>query len=74
MPFNNHLKSYEDLITPHEATRAGFISLALEKNSKATPFINEAKALKVFASRQDADKYLDKLVKRGYVIKVKDSD
>lgn len=30
--------------------------------------------LKVFASRQDADKYLDKLVKRGYVIKVKDSD
>lgn len=51
MPFNNHLKSYENLITPYEETRAGFISLALEKNRKATPFVNEAKALKVFASR-----------------------
>ena len=51
MPFNNHLKSYESLITPYEETRAGFISLALEKNRKATPFVEEAKALKVFASR-----------------------
>ena len=38
-PYFNHLKSSEDLITPHEATRAGFVSLALEKNRKATPFI-----------------------------------
>ncbi|MDY0118931.1 MAG: AvaI/BsoBI family type II restriction endonuclease [Bacilli bacterium] len=51
MPFNNHLKSYESLITPYEETRAGFISLALEKNRKATPFVEEAKALKVFASK-----------------------
>ena len=35
MPFNNHLKSYEDLITPYEETRAGFIALALEKNRTA---------------------------------------
>ena len=31
MSFNNHLTSYEDLITPYEETRAGFIALALEK-------------------------------------------
>jgi len=51
MPFNTHLESYESLITPYEETRAGFISLALEKNRKATPFVEEAKALKVFASK-----------------------
>jgi hypothetical protein len=46
-----HLKSYQDLITPHEQTRAGFIALALEKNRKATPFIEEAKALKAITSK-----------------------
>ena len=58
MPFNNHLKSHENLITPYEETRAGFISLALEKNRKATPFVEEAKALKVFASRANIPKDL----------------
>lgn len=51
MLFNNHLKSHESLITPHEEIRAGFIYLALEKNKKATPFIEEAKALKVLAGK-----------------------
>ena len=58
MPFKNHLKSYEDLITPYEETRAGFIALALEKNRTATPFVEEAKALKVFASRAKTPKEL----------------
>ena len=58
MPFNNHLKSHEDLITPYEETRAGFIALALEKNRTATPFVEEAKALKVFASRAKTPKEL----------------
>jgi hypothetical protein len=58
MPFNNHLTSYESLITPYEETRAGFIALALEKNRKATPFVNEAKALKVFALRAKKPKEL----------------
>ena len=49
MPHNNHLDSYESLITPYEETRAGFISLALEKNRKATPFVEKAKALKAIA-------------------------
>ncbi len=50
-PYFNHLKSNEDLITTYEATRAGFVALALEKNRKATPFIVEARALKVEASK-----------------------
>lgn len=51
MSFHHPLKSYKSLLTPYEETRAGFISLALEKNRKATPFVEEAKALKAFASR-----------------------
>ena len=58
MPFKNHLRSYEDLITPYEETRAGFIALALEKNRTATPFVDEAKVLKVFASRVKTPKEL----------------
>jgi len=49
MPYNTHLDSYKTLITPYSETRAGFIALALEKNKKATPFIEEAKALKAIA-------------------------
>jgi len=50
-PYLNHLKSSNDLVTPYEATRAGFVALALEKNRKATPFIVEARALKVEAAK-----------------------
>ena len=50
MPFEFNLKSYKNLITPYEETRAGFISLALEKSKEATPFIEQAKALKSMAS------------------------
>ena len=49
MSFKNHLESHESLVTPYEETRAGFISMALEKNREATPFIEEAKVLKTFA-------------------------
>jgi Restriction endonuclease BsobI len=45
----NHLKTYEDLITSYEAVRAGFVSLALEKNRRATPFVEQARALKIIA-------------------------
>ena len=58
MPHNNHLDSYESLITPYEETRAGFISLALEKNRKATPFVEEAKALKAIAVKAKIPKDL----------------
>ena len=45
------IKSASDLVTPKEKTRAGFIALALEKKCLAVPYIEEAKALKIIASR-----------------------
>ena len=57
-PYLNHLKSSEDLVTTYEATRAGFVTLALEKNRKATPFISEARALKIEASKASNPKEL----------------
>ncbi len=48
-PYFKHLKTYEDLITGYEAVRAGFVALALEKNRRATPFVEQARALKIIA-------------------------
>src|SRR5277367_2656184 len=50
-PYLQHLKSSEELKTTYEAIRAGFIALALEKNRRATPFVAEARALKVAATK-----------------------
>lgn len=50
-PFRQHLQSAADLETTREAYRAGFIALALEKNHRATPFVERARALKQAASR-----------------------
>ncbi len=47
----NHLKSSDDLVTTYEATRAGFVALALERNRQATSYIAEAKALQEAASQ-----------------------
>jgi hypothetical protein len=44
-PYRYHLQRSENLVTTPEATRAGFIALALEKNRLATPYVNEARAL-----------------------------
>ena len=52
------MRSFSDLITPHEETRAGFISLALEKNRFATPYVQKAKVLRVLASRVETPKQL----------------
>jgi hypothetical protein len=49
-PYLQHLKSGKDLVTTYEAVRAGFVSLALEKNRQATPYVEEARALKIAAS------------------------
>ncbi len=52
------IKSADDLVTSREKTRAGFISLALEKNYLAIPYVEEAKALKALASRVSKPKDL----------------
>lgn len=42
---NPPIQTPEDLVTPREAIRTGFIILALEKNRLATPHVAEARAL-----------------------------
>lgn len=49
--YNNCINSYTDLITTREQTRAGFIEVALEKNRKALPYIEDAKTLKSYAQK-----------------------
>lgn len=49
-PSRLHLRTSDDLVTPYEAVRAGFVALALEKNRRATPFVEQARALKATAS------------------------
>jgi type II restriction enzyme len=58
MPYNEHIKKWEDLVTTQEATRKGFIAIAFEKNIKGTPFIEEAKSLKILATRAKKPKDL----------------
>ena len=41
--FRSHLQSADTLVTPYEQTRAGFVALALEKNRKATPYLESPK-------------------------------
>ncbi len=55
--YRNHLQSSDDLVTFYEATRAGFVALALEKNRRATPFVAEARAIQqaACAARSPAD-------------------
>ena len=52
------IKSVDDLVTSRQETRAGFISMALEKNFIAVPYIEEAKALKALASQVKKPKEL----------------
>jgi len=44
-PYLRHLNSSTNLETTYEATRAGFVALALEKNNRATPYVSEARVL-----------------------------
>jgi len=48
---NSLIKAASDLVTSREKTRAGFIAMALEKNYIASPYIEEAKALKSLANQ-----------------------
>jgi len=49
-PNLQHLRSSEDLVTPYAEVRAGFVALALERNRRATPTVQEARALKATAA------------------------
>ena len=43
---NRYITSLEDLITTHEQTRTGFLSIALEKNIIGDPYVKQALAFK----------------------------
>lgn len=43
---NKAITKAEDLVTTHEQTRAGFISIALEKNHIGDPYVKNARAFK----------------------------
>lgn len=51
--YRNHLQSVDDLVTTYEATRAGFVALAIEKNRRATRYIAEARALQEAAAQAE---------------------
>ena len=51
MPYLRHLSTNTDLITAREEIRAGFVALALERSRQATPFVEQARALKISAMR-----------------------
>ena len=53
MSYIQHLSNNSDLITLPEEIRSGFVALALERNRQATPFVEQARALKVFALRAE---------------------
>lgn len=50
-PYRAHLSSSTDLVTAYEEIRAGFVALALEKNRRATPVVEQARALQAAASK-----------------------
>ncbi|MCB0396843.1 MAG: hypothetical protein KDD36_09330 [Flavobacteriales bacterium] len=56
--YTDHLKKSSDLVTSRENTRAGFISMALEKNYMAKQYVDEARALKTLAGRVKSPKDL----------------
>lgn len=49
-PHLQHLTCSDDLLTTHEETRAGFLTLILERNQRSTPIVEQARALRVAAS------------------------
>ncbi len=49
--YQEHLKDSGSLVTTYEARRAGFVALALEKNRRATPFVELARSLNAAASK-----------------------
>jgi type II restriction enzyme len=56
--YKQHLSNAETLVTTYEQTRAGFVALALERNYRATPIIEEAQTLQTLATKAKQPKNL----------------
>lgn len=62
MAYKYHLTSSFDLVTPYDKTRQGFVNLAIERNRRAMPFIDQARALKTVASQASTPSELINIV------------
>ncbi len=62
MAYKNHLNTGFDLVTAYEKTRSGFVALAIERNRRATPLIDQARVLKTIASQVNSPADLINLV------------
>lgn len=54
MAFNSFITSAESLVTTHEQTRAGFLSIALEKNKVGDPYVKNALAFKAMVAHTNS--------------------
>jgi len=59
--FRDHLSKSSDLVTTYNETRAGFIAIALEKNRRATPYVEEARTMQLRIKSAKAPKDLLRL-------------
>lgn len=50
MPFNRFITNSESLVTTHEQTRTGFLTIALEKNRMNDPYVKNALAFKAMVA------------------------
>ena len=54
MAFNSFITSADSLVTSYEQTRAGFLSIALEKNRVGDPFVKNALAFKAMVAHTNS--------------------
>jgi len=57
-PYLRHFSNADSLVTTYEEIRTGFVSLALERNRRATPYVEQARVLKAKASKAPNPKSL----------------
>lgn len=66
---NRYITSLEDLITTHEQTRTGFLSIALEKNMIGDPYVKQALAFKsMVAHTKGPDDFLTMPAVRPFML------
>lgn len=67
--FNKFITKFEDLITTHEQTRAGFLKIALEKNAISDPYVKNAVVFKAMVKDlKSPEEILDKKEIRPFVL------
>ncbi|MDE7308407.1 MAG: hypothetical protein K2N61_07045 [Lachnospiraceae bacterium] len=67
--FNKFIKKASDLVTTHEQTRAGFLSIALEKNRVGDPYVKNALAFKsMVADTKGPEDFLTMPIVRPFML------